>query len=65
VATAKENLHHTRPTPGRLGNTTYIQRVATTGGLSPATPCTPGEVKPVDYTADYYFWKATGKKTGS
>ena len=50
---------------GLLANTTFIQRVATTGGLPPANPCTPGEVKPVGYTADYYFWEGNGKKPGA
>src|SRR6266536_5617599 len=48
-------------TPGRLGNTTNIQRIATTGGLTPpAADCnatTAGTVAEVPYTADYYFWK--------
>ena len=48
-------------TPGRLGNTTNIQRIATTGGLvPPAADCnatTAGTVAEVPYTADYYFWK--------
>jgi hypothetical protein len=48
-------------TPGRLGNTTNIQRIATTGGLAPpAADCnatTAGTVAEVPYTADYYFWK--------
>jgi hypothetical protein len=51
-------------TPGRLGNTTYIQRIATTGGLAPpAAECnatTAGTVAEVPYTADYYFWKKNG-----
>jgi hypothetical protein len=38
--------------------------VATTGGLAPAAgecnPATAGDVREVSYTADYYFWKATG-----
>jgi Protein of unknown function (DUF3455) len=46
----------------RLAQTTYIQRVATTGGLAPAastcTASTAGSVEEVEYTADYYFWKA-------
>ena len=49
-------------TPGRLGKTTYIQRVNTTGGLvPPAADChagTAGTVKEVAYTADYRFFKA-------
>ena len=48
-------------TPGRLGNTTNIQRIATTGGHTPpAADCnatTAGTVTEVPYTADYYFWK--------
>jgi len=54
-------------TPGpdgdRLVATTYIQRIATTGGLAPpAADCnatTTGTVAEVPYTADYYFWKHT------
>jgi hypothetical protein len=46
----------------RLADTTYIQRVATTGGLAPAagtcTAATVGTVEEIPYTADYYFWKA-------
>ena len=49
---------------GRLANTTFIQRVATTGGLTPppgdCNASTVGTVREVPYTADYYFWKATG-----
>ena len=49
---------------GRLAGTTYIQRVATVGGLPPAsstcTANTAGHVEEIPYTADYYFWKATG-----
>ena len=48
----------------RLTNTTFIQRVATTGGLAPdASTCNDdavGDVAEVPYTADYYFWKSTG-----
>jgi Protein of unknown function (DUF3455) len=48
----------------RLAGTTYIQRVATIGGLAPAaaecTAGTAGMVEEVPYLADYYFWKATG-----
>jgi Protein of unknown function (DUF3455) len=55
-------------TPGpdgdRLVATTFIQRIATTGGLAPpAADCnaaTAGTVAEVPYTADYYFWKHTG-----
>jgi hypothetical protein len=49
-------------THGKLGKTTYIQRVATTGGLAPAAAdcnaATVGTVAEAPYTADYYFWKA-------
>jgi hypothetical protein len=46
----------------RLAGTTFIQRIATTGGLiPPAADChaeTVGTISEVPYTADYYFWKA-------
>jgi len=46
----------------RLVETTFIQRIETTGGLTPpAADCnteTAGTVTEVPYTADYYFWKA-------
>ncbi len=48
---------------GRLTDTTYIQRVNTTGGLPPTSVCdTPslGAASNVTYTADYYFYKALG-----
>jgi len=45
-------------------DTTYIQRINTTGGLAPpaaeCTAATVGTVAEVAYTADYYFWKKTG-----
>jgi hypothetical protein len=48
----------------RLTDTTFIQRIATTGGLvPPAAGCnaaTAGTESSVPYTADYYFWKRTG-----
>jgi len=57
-------LSATSTTPGLLGNTKYIQRVATTGGLPPAADdCNTkaaGKKEKLPYTADYYFWKATG-----
>jgi hypothetical protein len=53
------------PDGDRLAGTTYIQRIATTGGLAPAAGAcnagTAGTTEEVPYTADYYFWKA---KTG-
>jgi hypothetical protein len=46
----------------RFAHTTYIQRVATTGGLAPAAATcnatTAGTIEEIPYTADYYFWKA-------
>ena len=56
------------PTAGadgdRLAATTFIQRIATTGGLAPpAADCTAetaGAQQEIAYTADYYFWKKTG-----
>ena len=50
----------------RLAGTSYIQRVATTGGLiPPADECntgTAGTANEVPYTADYVFWKSTGSR---
>jgi len=50
------------PTGGRtLSDTTFVQRVNTTGGLPPATGCTSlsdlGNQAFVAYTADYVFYK--------
>ena len=46
----------------RLAGTTYIQRIATSGGVAPAAEeCnqnTAGTTAEIPYTADYYFWKA-------
>lgn len=42
----------------RLTQTTYIQRLNTSGGVAPALPCTPGATAAVPYTADYFFWRA-------
>jgi len=51
------------PGGDRLAHTTYVQRIATTGGLAPsAAECnatTAGTVAEVPYTSDYYFWKKT------
>ena len=51
------------PDGDRLAGTTYIQRLATTGGLAPAAAAcnesTAGTVEEVPYTADYTFWKRT------
>jgi hypothetical protein len=52
------------PDGDRLAGTTFIQRIATTGGLEPAAAdCnlgSVGTVEEVPYTADYVFWKARG-----
>jgi Protein of unknown function (DUF3455) len=60
-------LSASSPTAGpdgdRLTATSFIQRIATTGGLAPpAAGCsaeTVGTRAEVPYTADYYFWKRT------
>ena len=47
---------------GRITGTTYIQRVATKGGVPPATVCATANVGArdvVQYQADYIFWKAS------
>ena len=45
--------------PGIFSSITYIQRVNTTGGLAPSTPGTMiDEAREVDYTAEYYFYRA-------
>lgn len=47
------------PTGGTsLSRATYIQRVNTSGGVIPTTPCTVGAVALVPYTTDYVFYKA-------
>lgn len=46
--------------PGIFAETTYIQRVNTTGGKAPLTGGTfVGEVVRVPYTADYFFYRAS------
>ena len=43
---------------GMFRDVTFIQRVNTTGGLRPTVPGTlHGEIKEVEYTAEYYFYK--------
>jgi hypothetical protein len=47
------------PTGGSmLSQTTYIQRVNTSGGMMPAAACTTGNTAFVPYTADYVFYKS-------
>lgn len=46
---------------GAMNGVTYIQRVATKGGVAPAMPCNAGAVgqqQIVTYQADYIFYKA-------
>ncbi len=46
---------------GAMSGVSYIQRVATQGGVAPATACTAqgkGMKQTVTYRADYIFWKA-------
>ena len=47
--------------PGAMQGITYIQRVATKGGVAPAAACdaaAKGKKEVVKYQADYIFWKA-------
>jgi hypothetical protein len=45
--------------PGIFANTTFIQRVHTVGGLTPATPGgAAGEEGRVSYLAEYFFYRA-------
>lgn len=46
---------------GAMQGVTYIQRVATQGGVAPSMPCTQGQLgqqQTVTYQADYIFWRA-------
>lgn len=46
---------------GTLSRARFVHRVATTGGVAPATGCdasSVGTMRNVTYTADYYFWGA-------
>jgi len=42
--------------PGLLADVVFVQRLDTTGGLSPTGACTEGATASVPYTADYTFW---------
>ena len=47
--------------PGAMMDVTFVQRVATQGGVAPALACDAGSVgrkEVVKYQADYIFWKA-------
>jgi hypothetical protein len=52
------------PTEGTfLAQTTFIQRVNTSGGVAPTGACTePGQIQFVPYTTDYYFYRAANGK---
>jgi hypothetical protein len=44
---------------GTLAHAKYVHRLATHGGVAPATGCDAGSLGTqvrIDYTADYYFW---------
>jgi hypothetical protein len=41
---------------GVLSKVTFIQRLATTGGVSPAGACRPGDTQEIAYTAKYDFY---------
>lgn len=45
---------------GRLAQTTWIQRLNTTGGIAPAGTCTTGATAAARYSADYFFWRNAG-----
>jgi hypothetical protein len=55
---------------GRMTPVSYVQRLDTVGGKAPATGCDAshvGDVARVDYTATYFFYKASdgsGDKAG-
>jgi len=50
--------------PGVFSRVTFIQRVNTVGGLKPTSPGSfVGEEIKVPYTAEYYFYRATGSST--
>jgi Protein of unknown function (DUF3455) len=47
---------------GGMSGVTYVQRVATMGGVAPASACDAaamGKKEVVKYQADYIFWKAS------
>ena len=49
---------------GIFSSVTFIQRVNTTGGLAPSAPGDfDGQIKEIDYTADYYFYRAENPKS--
>jgi len=51
--------------PGVLADTTFIQRLNTSGGKSPSTNgAVVGEVARIPYTADYFFYRETPLRGG-
>jgi Protein of unknown function (DUF3455) len=44
----------------RLAGTTWVQRLNTSRGVAPAGACSPGDRIAVPYSADYFFWRASG-----
>jgi hypothetical protein len=47
------------PTGGNLlADTSFIQRLNTSGGTAPTSACTVGQTQLQHYTADYYFFRA-------
>jgi hypothetical protein len=44
----------------RLTSTTWVQRLNTSGGLAPTGTCVPDDRIAVEYSADYFFWRAAG-----
>jgi len=42
---------------GVFGGVTFVQRLATKGGVAPSSGCAAGDVKAVQYTAVYRFFK--------
>jgi hypothetical protein len=44
--------------PGIFHRVAFIQRVNTVGGRAPTAPGSPGEVRNVPYTAEYFFYRA-------
>jgi uncharacterized protein DUF3455 len=44
--------------PGIFHRVAFIQRVNTVGGRAPTTAGSPGEVRNVPYTAEYFFYRA-------
>lgn len=43
---------------GQFSDVTYVQRLATRGGVAPAGSCTDGAQAAVPYSATYTFWTA-------